>query len=138
MATVITKSMEDDCAFNFATKVISPKWNVNIVLEFITEGDSLSFSEIADRIPEISPRMLSMRIKYLIENNILNSIHNQDKPKKMRYKLTNGGRKLASVLKTIREWSLEFGTCDNEKCINNKCRHGEAINELIKLEQRNK
>jgi len=130
------KSQEDDCAFNFATMVISPKWNINIILEFITHGDSLSFSEIADRIPEISPRMLSMRLKYLIENNMLVIIENEDKPKKVRYYLTPGGLKLASVLKTIREWSLEFGTCTNEKCINNLCRHGEAINKLLELEMK--
>ncbi|MHA2276861.1 MAG: winged helix-turn-helix transcriptional regulator [Candidatus Kariarchaeaceae archaeon] len=130
----ITKSQEDDCAFNFATKVISPKWNINIILEFITQGGSLSFSQISERIPEISPRMLSMRIKYLIENNMLSIIENVDKPKKLRYELTEGGIKLAAVLKTIREWSLEFGTCTNEKCINNLCRHGEAISQLLQLE----
>lgn len=129
----VIKSQEDDCAFNFATKVISPKWNINIILEFITQGGSLSFSQISERIPEISPRMLSMRIKYLIENNMLSTIENIDKPKKLRYELTEGGIKLAAVLKTIREWSLEFGTCDNEKCINNLCRHGEAINLLLRL-----
>ncbi|OLS28477.1 MAG: HTH-type transcriptional regulator YodB [Candidatus Heimdallarchaeota archaeon LC_2] len=133
----LSKSQEDDCAFNFATKVISPKWNINIILEFITQGGSLSFSQISERIPEISPRMLSMRIKYLIENKMLSTIENIDKPKKLRYELTEGGIKLAVVLKTIREWSIEFGTCTNEKCIKNLCRHGEAITKLLELNTMN-
>jgi DNA-binding HxlR family transcriptional regulator len=132
----LSKSIEDDCAFDFATKVISPKWNVNLILELITEGSDLSFSEISDRIPEISPRMLSMRLKFLIENKILNQIVNEEKPKKLRYNLTESGLKLASVLKTIREWSLEFGNCQNEKCINNKCKHGEAITHMVTMELR--
>ncbi|MHA2251614.1 MAG: winged helix-turn-helix transcriptional regulator [Candidatus Kariarchaeaceae archaeon] len=132
----MSKSIEDDCAFDFATRVISPKWNVNLILELITEGDSLSFSEISDRIPEISPRMLSMRLKFLIENRILHQIINEEKPKKLRYNLSESGLKLAGVLKTIREWSLEFGNCTNEKCINNKCKHGEAITHMLELEIR--
>ena len=132
----MSKSIEEDCAFNFATKVISPKWNVNLILELITEGDSLSFSEISDRIPEISPRMLSMRLKFLIENRILHII-NEEKPKKLRYILSESGLKLAGVLKTIREWSLEFGNCTNEKCINNQCKHGVAILHMLQLEMAN-
>lgn len=127
-------SQEEDCAFNFATEVISPKWNVNIILEFITEGASLSFSEISDRIPEISPRMLSIRLKFLIENNLIHIIPNENKPKKVKYDLSEGGRKLANVLRTIREWSLEFGDCKNDRCIANECRHGKAITQLITLQ----
>lgn len=130
-----SKSIEEDCPFDFATKVISPKWNVNLVLELITEGDSLSFSEISDRIPEISPRMLSMRLKFLIENKIIYQIVNEDKPKKLRYNLTESGIKLASVLKVIRDWSLKFGNCTNEKCLNDRCKHGEAITHMVALEQ---
>lgn len=133
----VHKSQEDDCAFNFANEVISPKWNVNIILEFITEGSTLSFSEIADRIPEISPRMLSMRLKFLIEKNLIHIIPNENKPKKIKYYLSNGGLRLANVLRTIREWSLEFGDCKNERCVANECRHGLAISQLIQLQTQN-
>ncbi|MDH5402398.1 MAG: helix-turn-helix transcriptional regulator [Candidatus Heimdallarchaeota archaeon] len=130
----IERSFEDDCAFNFANDVIFPKWNVNIILEFITEGSSLSFGQISATIPEISPRMLSMRLKFLIDSGILSPLlADEDKPKKLRYELTQSGKKLAVVLKYIREWSLEYGTCTNDKCHNNECRHGKAISKLINL-----
>lgn len=134
----VFSSVQDDCTFNFAQNVISPKWNNNIVLEFITEEDSLSFSEISQRIPEISPRMLSMRIKSLVEHGIIYIIENAEKPKKVRYNLSESGRELSMVLHVIREWSLKYGTCKNETCINNLCRHGIAINKLMQLTQINK
>ncbi|MCY3412298.1 MAG: helix-turn-helix transcriptional regulator [Candidatus Heimdallarchaeota archaeon] len=130
---IFVSSVQDDCAFNFANKVISPKWNVNIILELVTEESSLSFSEIAQRIPEISPRMLSMRIKSLVENGVLHIIENPEKPKKVRYQLTESGRELSVVLKFIREWSLKYGDVENETCKNNFCRHGIAIAKLAEL-----
>jgi DNA-binding HxlR family transcriptional regulator len=135
MSNTVFSSVQDDCAFSFAQEVISPKWNNNIVLEFITEEDSLSFSEISQRIPEISPRMLSMRIKSLVEHGIIYVIENVEKPKKVRYNLSESGRELSQVLHVIREWSLKYGTCKNETCINNLCRHGIAISKLMKLVQ---
>ena len=88
---------------------------------------------IPESLKQMAVELKNRKFKYLIENNMLLTIENIDKPKKLRYELTEGGIKLAAVLKTIREWSLEFGTCDNEKCINNLCRHGEAIGQLLKL-----
>lgn len=128
----LSRSIEEDCAIEKALEVISRKWAPNIILEFITEDGTLSFSEIASRIPEISPRMLSMRLKFLIDYRVLNHIDNPEKPKKVRYDLTSAGKKLAIVLEKIREWGLEFGTI-NEKCKNNECRHGLAIKKLLKV-----
>ncbi len=131
--TEIISSIQENCAFFFANNAISPKWNTNIVLEFITAESSLSFSEIAQRIPEISPRMLSMRIQSLVKLGIISVINNPEKPKKVRYQLTESGRELSKVLHVIREWSLKYGDCKNEVCINNQCRHGVAISKLMEL-----
>ncbi len=126
-------SIEPGCIINSALEIISPKWNGNIILEFITEGSSLSFSEIAARIPEISPRMLSMRLKLLVDKKVLVVIPNPDKPKKIRYNLTKPGMKLAFILKEIRDWGVEFLNCENERCCKNECRHGIAITKLISM-----
>ena len=131
-------SVQDDCSFNFALAVISGKWNINIVLELITHGDSLSFSEIAQRIPEISPRMLSMRLKSLIETSVIYMIPNPEKPKKVRYNLTDSGKELSEVLQVIRTWSIKYGDCKNEVCLNNECRHGIAITKLVELQMKSK
>lgn len=125
---------EVDCVLDFTLDVVTPKWNINIILEFITEGDSLSFGELSNRIPDISPRMLSMRIKFLIDQGLLVPITNKEKPKKMRYKISDMGLDLARVLKLLREWGLKYGNCTNQKCISNDCKHGIAINRLLQLE----
>lgn len=129
----VISSIQENCAFHFSSQVINRKWNTNIVLEFITSEDTLSFSEIAQRIPEISPRMLSMRIKSLVDLGILALIENPDKPKKVRYKLTEAGQELSHVLHVIRNWSIKYGDCKNEICLSNQCRHGLAINKLMEL-----
>ena len=131
---------QEDCAFDFALEVLSKKWNLNLVLEFATvygsddSEDSLSFSEISIRIPEISPRMLSMRLTFLTEMGVIIQIDNENKPKKVRYKLSKMGIDLAKVLKMLREWSLQYGNCNNQICLQNQCKHGLAINKLIELE----
>lgn len=135
-----TSSYADDCAFDFALEILSKKWNLNLILEFATvagnvdSDDTLSFSEISTRIPEISPRMLSMRLTYLTKKNLIIQIENPEKPKKVRYRLSQEGLDLAIVLKQLREWSLKYGDCKNEICLSNECKHGIAIEKLIELE----
>jgi len=135
-------SYADDCAYDWALDILSKKWNLNLVLEFATiagntdeEDNTLSFSEISARIPEISPRMLSMRLSYLTDQGLITQhVFEPDKPKKVRYRLSQVGLDLAIVLKQLREWSLKYGNCENEKCLNNECKHGIAINRLIELD----
>ena len=127
-------SVQEDCALNYANEVIFPKWNNNIVLELISSPNGeLSFSEIAQRIPEISPRMLSMRLKHLVDYKVLDIIPNENKPKKVRYELTKNGNELAHVLNVIRNWSLKYGNCQNQLCQDNLCAHGIAINKMLEL-----
>ena len=137
---MVVSSYAEDCAFDFALEVLSKKWNLNLVLEFATvagnkdSDNTLSFSEISTQIPEISPRMLSMRLSFLTEQGVIDQIDNEEKPKKVRYKLSQMGLDLALVLKQLRQWSLKYGNCENETCRANECKHGIAINKLIELE----
>ena len=78
--------------------------------------------------------MLSMRLTFLAEQGVIIQIDNENKPKKVRYKLSKMGIDLAKVLKMLREWSLQYGNCDNQICLRNECKHGLAINKLIELE----
>ena len=135
-------SYQAECLFDPVVDVIGKKWNLNLILEFATvignpeTDETLSFSEIAERIPEISPRMLSMRLTFLSEEGIIEVIDNEDKPKKVRYKLSQMGLDLAFVLKRLREWSMKYNSdrCNNEICLNNECKHGIAINQIIELD----
>lgn len=127
------KPVNFDCAIWIAMEAISPKWTVHIILELITAGeDSLSYSELQTLIPKINPRMLAMRLKSLIENNLVEKIlENPDTPKKIRYKLTDGGKELVRIIRQIRRWSIN-NLHVNDRCMNNSCRHAIEIDRFIR------
>jgi DNA-binding HxlR family transcriptional regulator len=121
-----------DCAIWLAMETISPKWTVHIILELMTAGEeSLSYSDIQKLIPGINPRMLDLRLKSLVDDGLIDKlIENPDTPKKVRYKLTDSGEDLVSIITQIRSWALQ-NLKVNDRCVSNICRHAVEISKFL-------
>lgn len=71
-------------------------------------GQSLRFSEIAVRIPEISDRSLSLRLKELETEAIVLRVVEPSQPVSVRYELTDKGRDLETAIAAIERWAHEW------------------------------
>jgi DNA-binding HxlR family transcriptional regulator len=68
----------------------------------------LRFSELSAGIPQISDRLLSMRLKELEAGGLVARRVWQDAPVRVEYELTPKGRALEPVIGALRTWACEW------------------------------
>lgn len=98
-------------AFHAAVELIGRRWNGVIVDLLLTS--SLRFSELRAAIPDITPAMLSQRLKELERAGLVSREVSATRPVEVSYTLTETGAQLSSVLDAVAEWSMSWS--DNEK-----------------------
>jgi len=120
------------CGMTFPTEIFSKKWSLFIITELMKLNDSdndmasMSYSEIYNAIPDISPKMLSTRLQELIDYTIIERIDNEISPKKVKYRLTKKGKSMIFILLEIRKWGKIYGHVNIRRCMTDRCKH--AIN----------
>jgi DNA-binding HxlR family transcriptional regulator len=85
--------------------LLERRWQLSILYAALT--GALRFSEFADAIAGISPRMLSERLRDLeaaglVQRNVIPS-----SPPTVEYRLTTRGRRLAPIIEAMREYATE-------------------------------
>ncbi len=68
----------------------------------------MRFSEISQAIPQISDRLLSMRLKELEACGIVARDVYEEAPVRVEYELTPKGRALEPAMRAIRSWAREW------------------------------
>lgn len=135
----LKQDIRSDCAIWYPEYILGRKWNISIILELIHAkkypSNSMSYTDITELLPEISSRTLSRRLKELSNLDIIKVHENKKLPKKVRYSLTQSGKDLIPIIKSMRDWSLKHGNTDNPKCINDECRHSKEISSFLELEE---
>ncbi len=120
----------------FVMDILGQKWNIPILLELInamnSKSKSLNYTDLRNLIPDISTKVLAMRLKFLVEEGVVTKIPNEVTPKKVRYKLSESGRALIPILDDLRKWSIQYGDCDNQTCLMGVCRHAVTIQTVLK------
>lgn len=101
------------CALDVTMNFIGGKWKC-VVLWYLKK-DTLRFSEIKKRIPDITEKMLSLQLKALEADGIINRIVQGDKPPiKVEYSLTEFGKSLVPVVNGIAKWGRNLGDTKGE------------------------
>ena len=90
------------CALDVTMHYIGGKWKV-IVLWYLRDG-KLRFSELKDRIPDITDKMLSLQLKSLEEDGIIKRTVYPEVPPRVEYEYTEEGKSLIPVVKAIASW----------------------------------
>jgi DNA-binding HxlR family transcriptional regulator len=89
-----------------AIELIGKKWSGAIIRALL--AGSTQFSEFSVIIPGVSDRLISVRLKELESNGIVERIVIPDKPVRIQYQLTEKGRALGKVVVAITEWAEEW------------------------------
>jgi DNA-binding HxlR family transcriptional regulator len=115
--------MDESCTVSQTVDIIGKKWTILLLLELAkSETESLRFGELRRKFPDITPKMLSLRLKELTHEGLIS--HNLDSstiPVKSTYVLTSSGKDFFKVIKHIKQWALKWKV-ENRLCKSLQCR----------------
>jgi DNA-binding HxlR family transcriptional regulator len=92
--------------FHEAVELLGKRWSGAIVHALL--GGPRRFSELTHTVPQISDRLLSIRLKELEACGIVAREVYEDAPVRVDYALTPKGRALEPAVTAIRSWAREW------------------------------
>lgn len=84
-------------------EIITGKWKP-IILYYLIHGGTMRFSELRRLIPDITPRMLTLHLRELEEQQVVHRVVYPRVPPKVEYSITEHGKTLAPILEAMHEW----------------------------------
>jgi len=92
--------------FHEAVELVGKRWNGAIVHALLS--GPLRFSALAHSVPQISDRLLSMRLRELEQAGIVARQVHDGSPVRVEYALTDKGRALEPTVRALRAWAREW------------------------------
>jgi DNA-binding HxlR family transcriptional regulator len=93
--------------FQEGMELIGRRWTGSIVRSLL--AGSNRFGEILARIPGLSDRLLSERLRELEAAHIVTRTVYPDVPVRIEYSLTDKGRELEDIVNAISKWADKWG-----------------------------
>ncbi|MDD2532407.1 MAG: helix-turn-helix domain-containing protein [Candidatus Methanomethylophilaceae archaeon] len=114
--------MNKGCTVYKTMDYLSKKWTVMIILELYKGNRWKRFSEIKRSMEEITPKMLSERLRALEGEGIVERrTDDSEVPTKVFYRLTEMGLDLIPIIKDVKSWALKWKeknvACASQDCI---------------------
>ncbi|MCA6068779.1 winged helix-turn-helix transcriptional regulator [Chryseobacterium sp. RG1] len=104
MYTINNKSYP--CCTSVTMKFIGGKWKA-VILVHLKDGPK-RYNEVRKLIPTITERTLSLQLKQLEEDHIIDrKVFTEKPPLMVEYTLTDFGKTLLPVLEEITKWGIE-------------------------------
>ncbi len=101
-------------AFQATVELIGRRWSGSIIRSMLS--GSVRFGEILSRVPGLSDRLLSERLRELEAAGIVTRTVYPEVPVRIEYHLTAKGRELESIVSTIDAWTAKWAepVADNQ------------------------
>src|SRR5260370_25733893 len=96
----------DGCPMEATLDIVGGKWKV-LILFYLMKG-TIMFSEFQRLIPKITQRMLTLQLRELEEDGVLQRQVYRQVPPKVEYSLTEFGRSLEPILILLRDWGVTY------------------------------
>ncbi len=91
------------CCTSLTMGIIGGKWKT-VILFYLSE-QTLRYSELRKKMPTVTERALSLQLKNLEEDGLINrTVHTTKPPLKVEYSLTDFGKSAIPLVKSIAEW----------------------------------
>ena len=97
---------DDVCPVCATAELVCAKWTILVVRD-LAEGRS-RFCELERSLAGISPRTLSLRLRALEEEGIVNRRTYPEVPPRVEYELTEKGRALLPLIEDMRRYGREW------------------------------
>src|ERR1041384_5705757 len=95
------------CALDVTMDYIGGKWKL-VVLWYLKNGKK-RFGELNKLIPDITEKMLSIQLKKLEEDGLIQREVFAEVPLRVEYSLTEFGKSLIPILDAVAKWGRELG-----------------------------
>ena len=94
------------CPVTACAEILSGKWTILLIRD-LSEGRT-RFSELERSLEGISPRTLSLRLRALEEQGIVERKTYPEVPPRVEYSLTEKGRALVPIIEDMRTYGREW------------------------------
>jgi len=103
-------TMKKECTVRNAVNFLGKRWTLLILLELYKgKSEWKRFSQIKKNLDNITPKILSTRLKELGREKLIEKrINAKEFPIKSEYRLTGSGEDFINVIKNIKKWSLKW------------------------------
>lgn len=114
--------MNRKCTIYRTADFVGKKWTIVILLEIYKgKSNAKRYSEIKNKIPDITPKILSARLKELEKEGLVSKkVDASSFPIKCEYSLTKRGSEFITIIKYIKKWALKWNIRNNA-CLNSDC-----------------
>lgn len=85
-----------------AARRIGDRWSLRVVGALL-DGEH-TFGELASAVPGIAPTILTSRLRALQRMALVAAVPYERRPPRMRYSLTEPGRRLGAAIASLAEW----------------------------------
>lgn len=116
------KENQYHCPVEAALVVIGGKWKALIIWQLKTE--TLRFTEIMERLPMVTPRMLTKQLRELEEDAVIIRTVYPEVPPRVEYTLTSLGFSVVPVLEDLCTWGSEYLTIHGCPLPKKNCKTG--------------
>jgi DNA-binding HxlR family transcriptional regulator len=100
------------CPVETTLDIIGGKWKGIILYHLI--GGTRRFNEFRRLMPGITQRMLTLQLRELEADGVVERYVYQEVPPKVEYSLTDFGRTLEPIILLMREWGEKYQTLMQE------------------------
>lgn len=115
--------METACTIYKTSSFIGKRWTLLVLLEIYKGNGKRRYSELKKGIPQITPKMLSARLKELEKEGLVSKrVDASTFPVKCEYELTRGGEEFVEIIKGMKEWTLKW-KFRSKACMSADCRN---------------
>lgn len=105
---------EYPCCTSLTMGIIGGKWKTVILFHLIDE--QLRYNELRKLMPTVTERTLSLQLKALEEDGLLKrKVYTTKPPLKVVYSLTDIGKTLIPLIKSIADWGDYVAETHSEK-----------------------
>ena len=94
------------CPVTACADILSGKWTILLIRD-LADGRT-RFCELERSLEGISPRTLSLRLRVLEENGIIERRTFPEVPPRVEYSLTEKGRALVPIIEDMRQYGREW------------------------------
>ena len=113
-----SRNSEEVCPVCATAEVICGKWTILLIRD-LAEGHT-RFGELQRSLEGISPRTLSLRLRVLEEQGIVERHTYPEVPPRVEYSLTAKGYALLPVIESMRSFGIEWltaGACGDDAAV---------------------
>ncbi|MEA2497465.1 MAG: hypothetical protein QOJ29_5376 [Thermoleophilaceae bacterium] len=96
----------ESCPVGACAEILSGKWTILLIRD-LADGRS-RFCELERSLEGISPRTLSLRLRALEEQGIIERKTFSEVPPRVEYSLTQKGRALVPIIEDMRSYGREW------------------------------